>query len=91
MDAMSDLLASLAAEHRLPGVYTFRHYVDAGGLMSYGPSLPGMIRIWAGYVDKILKGARAGRPARADADQARAGPETSAPRASSGSRFRRGC
>jgi putative ABC transport system substrate-binding protein len=50
----------LAAEHRLPGMYTWKLYVSAGGLMSYGPSLPAMMRLWAPYVDKILRGTRPG-------------------------------
>jgi putative ABC transport system substrate-binding protein len=51
-------LVDLAAEHRLPTVYTVREYVDAGGLMSYGPNLADLFRRAATYVDKILKGAR---------------------------------
>ena len=53
-------LVDLAAKHRLPAVYSFRLYVEAGGLMSYGPDLPDMFRRSATYVDKILKGARPG-------------------------------
>jgi len=34
-----DLLVKLAARHRLPAVYPYRFFVDAGGLMSYGPNL----------------------------------------------------
>ena len=52
-------LAELAAKNRLPSVYAFREYVDAGGLISYGPNLASQYRQAAGYVDKILKGARA--------------------------------
>jgi putative ABC transport system substrate-binding protein len=51
-------LIELAAENRLPAVYSYRGYVDAGGLMSYGPSLLDMFRRAAVYVDKILKGAK---------------------------------
>jgi putative ABC transport system substrate-binding protein len=50
--------AELAAKHRLPAMYFFRENVEAGGLMSYGPSLYDLGRRGATYVDKILKGAR---------------------------------
>jgi putative ABC transport system substrate-binding protein len=53
-------LVELAARHRLPAVYTFKVYVDAGGLMSYGPDISDLYRRAATYVDKILKGARPG-------------------------------
>jgi putative ABC transport system substrate-binding protein len=53
-------LVDLAAEHRLPTVYTSRDFVDAGGLMSYGPSLADSFRRAAAYVDKILKGTKPG-------------------------------
>ncbi|MCA1841780.1 MAG: ABC transporter substrate-binding protein [Actinobacteria bacterium] len=45
------------AAHRLPAMYETRNYVDAGGLMLYGPSFADLYRRSAGYVDKILKGA----------------------------------
>jgi putative ABC transport system substrate-binding protein len=51
-------LVDLAAKHRLPAVYPLRDYVDAGGLMSYGPNLADLFRRTATYVDKILKGAK---------------------------------
>ncbi len=51
-------LVELAAKNRLPTVYSFREFVDAGGLMSYGPDLADMFRRAATYVDKILKGAK---------------------------------
>ena len=51
-------LARIALRHRLPTIFTFREYVEAGGLMSYGPNLRAMHRRAATYVDKILKGAK---------------------------------
>ena len=45
-----------AARHRLPAVYPFRIYVNAGGLVSYGPDKIDPYRRAAGYVDRILKG-----------------------------------
>ena len=51
-----DLIISLAARHRLPTVYSFRYFVAAGGLISYGPDLIDLSRQAAGYVDRILKG-----------------------------------
>jgi putative ABC transport system substrate-binding protein len=51
-------IPSLAQQKRLPTIYAIREYVDAGGLMSYGPSVSDMFRRAAMYVDKILKGAK---------------------------------
>jgi putative ABC transport system substrate-binding protein len=51
-------IASFAQRNRLPSIYAQMEYVDAGGLMSYGPSTPEMYRRAAIYVDKILKGAK---------------------------------
>jgi putative ABC transport system substrate-binding protein len=53
-------IAALAVAHRLPAMYYLREYPEAGGLMSYGPSLPEMFRRSAAFVDKILKGAKPG-------------------------------
>jgi ABC-type uncharacterized transport system substrate-binding protein len=53
-----DVVLRLAASHRLPAIYTFRDFVDAGGLVSCGVSLPDLYRRAAGYVDRILKGAK---------------------------------
>jgi ABC-type uncharacterized transport system substrate-binding protein len=53
-------LVGLAATNRLPAVYPLTEYVDAGGLMSYGPNLADLYRRAATYVDKILKGAKPG-------------------------------
>ena len=51
-----DVIIASAARHRLPAVYGYRHFVTAGGLISYGPELVGQYRRAAGYVDRILKG-----------------------------------
>ena len=51
-------LADLALKHRLPSVYEATLFVDAGGLLSYGPDLQDMSRRAAGFVDKILKGTK---------------------------------
>jgi putative ABC transport system substrate-binding protein len=53
-------VAELALRHKLPAISEIREFVAAGGLMSYGTSLLDMTRRMAHYVDKILKGARAG-------------------------------
>jgi putative ABC transport system substrate-binding protein len=53
-------IAELAISVRLPAIYTFREYVQSGGLMSYGSDLPDLYRRAATYVDKILKGAKPG-------------------------------
>ena len=51
-----DLIARLAIRHRLPAVCGARHFVDAGGLISYAPDLIDQYRRAAGYVDRVLKG-----------------------------------
>ena len=51
-------VADLAARSRLPALYSQREFVDAGGLVSYGPSLSDMFRRAATHVDKILRGAK---------------------------------
>ena len=53
-------LVDLAATHRLPAGYPWREGADAGGLISYGPSIADLYRRAATYVDKILKGAKPG-------------------------------
>src|SRR5712691_341896 len=58
MTPLRGRIADLAATSRLPAMYDWRAYVAAGGLMSYGPSLPEIHRRPATYVDKILKGAQ---------------------------------
>jgi putative ABC transport system substrate-binding protein len=57
MDSLRGRVVDFAAKSRLPAMYSWRDYVDAGGLMSYGPSLPGIYQRAATYMDKILKGA----------------------------------
>jgi putative ABC transport system substrate-binding protein len=51
-------IVDFSASSRLPAMYTERDFVDAGGLMSYGPSFAGLWRRAAYYVDRILKGAK---------------------------------
>jgi putative ABC transport system substrate-binding protein len=51
-----ELVVNLAVRHRLPAVYPYRFYVEGGGLISYGPDLPGLFQQAASYVDRILKG-----------------------------------
>ncbi len=51
-------IVDFAAKHRLLSMYPSREFVDAGGLMFYGGSIPEMYRRAAVYVDKILKGAK---------------------------------
>ena len=53
-------IANLAAKNRVPALYSQREFVDAGGLISYGPSLVDMFRRAAIPVDKILRGAKPG-------------------------------
>jgi putative ABC transport system substrate-binding protein len=51
-----ELIISLAARHKLPAVYPFRHIAADGGLISYGPDQIDQYRQAAGYVDRILRG-----------------------------------
>jgi putative ABC transport system substrate-binding protein len=51
-------LAALAVTHRLPTVHSSREWVEAGGLIAYGVALRELYRRAAGYVDRILKGAK---------------------------------
>jgi ABC-type uncharacterized transport system substrate-binding protein len=53
-------LVELAAKNGVPAVYPWREFVDAGGLMSYGPNLPDLSRRSATYVDRILQGTKPG-------------------------------
>ncbi len=49
---------TFALSARLPTIYPFREHVEAGGLMSYGVNIPDLFRRAAGYVDRILRGAK---------------------------------
>ncbi len=55
-----DLIIALAARYRLPAVYQYRLFVTEGGLMSYGNDLADQYRQAASYVDRILRGEKAG-------------------------------
>ncbi len=52
------LIIKLAAVNRIPSMFGSREFVEAGGLMSYGPSFADLFRRAAGYMDKILKGTK---------------------------------
>jgi putative ABC transport system substrate-binding protein len=54
------LIVEQATAQRLPVMYGWREFVDEGGLMSYGPNVPVMVRKAARYVDRIIKGEKAG-------------------------------
>jgi putative ABC transport system substrate-binding protein len=51
-------IVASATRHRLAGMYYWKEFVESGGLMAYGPSLPELYRHAASHVDKILKGAK---------------------------------
>lgn len=59
-DAQFARIVEFAMKRRLPGMYPRRQFVEAGGLMSYGPDIYGTWKHAAGHVVKILKGAKAG-------------------------------
>jgi len=58
MSSFSRELAGFAIQNRLPASHAYRQFVDVGGLMCYGFSIPGMWEAGAEYADKILKGVR---------------------------------
>jgi putative ABC transport system substrate-binding protein len=60
VNANQTRINSLAQDARLPTIYGFREYVEAGGLLSYGANVPDLFRRAAEYVDKILRGAKPG-------------------------------
>jgi putative tryptophan/tyrosine transport system substrate-binding protein len=51
-------IAQLTTETRLPAMYEIRDFIDAGGLISYGPSYADLARRGASYVDRILRGTK---------------------------------
>ena len=53
-------IAQFAIENKLPSIYTFREYIEAGGLIAYAPNYPDLFRRAASYVDKVLRGAKPG-------------------------------
>jgi putative tryptophan/tyrosine transport system substrate-binding protein len=76
-----DQITSLVRKNRLPSMYAQEEYVQAGGLMSYGPSTPESLRRAATYVDKILKGAK---PADLPVEQPTKGPRSDDPPVAAG-------
>jgi putative ABC transport system substrate-binding protein len=55
-NARRSQIVGLAARHSMPAIYEWREFVDTGGLISYGPSLPGVYRQMGAYVGRILGG-----------------------------------
>jgi len=55
-----ELIIDFAAKHRIPAIYQSKLFAEAGGLMSYAPDQDEQFRVAARYVDKILRGAKAG-------------------------------
>ena len=71
-----DLIIKLAAQHKLPAVYSRRLYVTSGGLISYGSDILDQFRRAAGYVDQYPEGGEARRNAGSSADQIRNGDQS---------------
>lgn len=60
INVCSKQIAHTAAKHRLPTIFGLTTFVEAGGLMAYGPNRPELWRRAATFVDKILRGAKPG-------------------------------
>lgn len=58
--AQRRLIVELAAKHRMPAIYPFKSFADDGGLMSYSVNVADQVHRAASYIDRILKGAKAG-------------------------------
>jgi putative ABC transport system substrate-binding protein len=58
--AQRKLIVERAMEHRLPTMYETRDFVELGGLVSYGADFSALFRLAAGYIVRILNGAKAG-------------------------------
>ncbi|MDQ2961655.1 MAG: ABC transporter substrate-binding protein [Pseudomonadota bacterium] len=54
----AEKIVQLAAKTKLPTIYPARHWLEKGGLLSYGADTPAMFRLAAHYVDKVLRGAK---------------------------------
>ena len=58
LGSAKEALVALAAKHRLPTAYFSRDFVEAGGLMSFGPNFSDVSALWATQLDRVLRGAR---------------------------------
>jgi putative tryptophan/tyrosine transport system substrate-binding protein len=58
--ANGKLIAELALKYRIPTIYASKEFIEAGGLIAYGPNYPDLYRRAASYIDKIFKGEKPG-------------------------------
>jgi putative ABC transport system substrate-binding protein len=56
--AHREQIVELAGRYKMPAIYAYRFFAASGGLMSYGINTPDIFRRMAGYVDRILRGAK---------------------------------